>query len=179
MTAAVEEVPAPVGAPPGGRYFFCARLCGALRTASFAARWNAAPACRRSSCSGGPIGQQHAREQPGSAPQRHVSVSGLTCGAGGLTCGQYKTRGLHFLLQPRRAVAQGAEREGRATRALRAAAHPRRSDRGTSPKRASITSTSGTASSPEPRSSGRRMIAATGWGKYAVRRAAAPTPAAA
>jgi hypothetical protein len=82
LTAAVHEVQAPIGAPPGARYFHCSRLLSTLSTASCAARWNAAPACSGSSCSGCPVGQQHAREQPGSTPRqgREHQRSCLRCG---------------------------------------------------------------------------------------------------
>lgn len=82
MTATVQEAPAPIGAPPGGRYFICTRLRSTLSTVSCAARWTAAPACNGSTCSGCPIGQQHAREQPGSTPRqaREHQRSCLRCG---------------------------------------------------------------------------------------------------
>ncbi|MGJ7483730.1 hypothetical protein ACSFA2_00635 [Variovorax sp. LT2P21] len=82
MTAAVQQAPAPVGAPPGGRYFICERLHSTLSTVSCAARWTAAPACSGSTCSGCPVGQQHAREQLGSTPRqaREPQQSCLRCG---------------------------------------------------------------------------------------------------
>lgn len=87
MTAAVQEVPPPVGAPPGAKYFVCTRLRSTLSTASCAARWKATPACSGSSCSGCPVGQQHAREQPGSTP-RQAREHQRTC----LRCGRSDLR---------------------------------------------------------------------------------------
>lgn len=88
MTAAVQEAPAPVGAPPGDRYFICTRLRSTLSTVSCAARWTAAPACSGSTCSGCPIGQQHAREQPSPGPLRQSRERLRSC----LRCGRSDLR---------------------------------------------------------------------------------------